>query len=461
MTITVNHSTPADGTFSATGATAWNASHTLSGVLPVANGGTNTTTSTGTGSVVLNSNPSFATDITVNGLTAGRGAGSVSTNTALGVDALSTTSNGAGSLTILPGSSGTTGDYTNIQLEYVSGTPATTYPIVDVSVDSEIYNVTIKNAGSGFVNTTTIMKVPDGEPFSGQFQVASLTSRSNTIGIGLNAGIDNPVGNNNIYIGNGVVGTPGANREIIIGATAGLGTNTIKIGESYQTVTFSNLTAGNTAVTALTTSQIIPPSTDLTIGVFGQPLNMFLAAGTDITLDSPINNIGIDSVTGSPKTVNIGTSATAGGNVAVNIGKAVGTSTTTINGAVTLSATTQAIDIGTSQTSGTVIVGGTGATGTISLGRSTGAQTVNIATGVTAASTTKAVNIGTAGNATSTTNIAIGSATGTSTTTVNGYFKPPALASAPTYVKGAVYFDTTLNKLRVGGATTWETITSV
>ena len=33
-------------------------------------------------------------------------------------------------------------------------------------------------------------------------------------------------------------------------------------------------------------------------------------------------------------------------------------------------------------------------------------------------------------------------------------------ASAPTYVKGAIYFDTTLNKLRVGGAAGWETITS-
>ena len=34
-------------------------------------------------------------------------------------------------------------------------------------------------------------------------------------------------------------------------------------------------------------------------------------------------------------------------------------------------------------------------------------------------------------------------------------------AAAPTYVKGAIYFDTTLNKLRVGGAAGWETITSV
>jgi len=39
--------------------------------------------------------------------------------------------------------------------------------------------------------------------------------------------------------------------------------------------------------------------------------------------------------------------------------------------------------------------------------------------------------------------------------------KQAATASAPTYVKGAIYFDTMLNKLRVGGATAWETITSV
>jgi hypothetical protein len=47
--------------------------------------------------------------------------------------------------------------------------------------------------------------------------------------------------------------------------------------------------------------------------------------------------------------------------------------------------------------------------------------------------------------------------------TVGGLFFPEQAptASAPSYVKGAIYFDTTLNKLRVGGATGWETITSV
>jgi hypothetical protein len=47
--------------------------------------------------------------------------------------------------------------------------------------------------------------------------------------------------------------------------------------------------------------------------------------------------------------------------------------------------------------------------------------------------------------------------------TVAGTIKPQqaTTAAAPAYVKGAIYFDTTLNKLRVGGATGWETITSI
>lgn len=50
-----------------------------------------------------------------------------------------------------------------------------------------------------------------------------------------------------------------------------------------------------------------------------------------------------------------------------------------------------------------------------------------------------------------------------SNTAFAGTIKPQqaTTAAAPAYVKGAIYFDTTLNKLRVGGATAYETITSV
>ena len=41
MTISITHSTPADSSFSASGAAAWDATHSFSGVLPIAYGGTN------------------------------------------------------------------------------------------------------------------------------------------------------------------------------------------------------------------------------------------------------------------------------------------------------------------------------------------------------------------------------------------------------------------------------------
>jgi hypothetical protein len=59
--------------------------------------------------------------------------------------------------------------------------------------------------------------------------------------------------------------------------------------------------------------------------------------------------------------------------------------------------------------------------------------------------------------------VSIGNTTdkGAATLNVSGLIFPQQAATAPAYVKGAIYFDTTLNKLRVGGATAWETITSV
>jgi hypothetical protein len=63
------------------------------------------------------------------------------------------------------------------------------------------------------------------------------------------------------------------------------------------------------------------------------------------------------------------------------------------------------------------------------------------------------------------TGVSIGNTTdpGVKALSVSGLIFPQqaTTAAAPAYVKGAIYFDITLNKLRVGGATAWETITSV
>ena len=296
-------------------------------------GTTSAVSSTGTGSVVLSTNPTLSYATFTNG--AGFNANIVVSNTEIG--------KGDGDSSIL------------------IGQDAKANAIYDIAIgrDASKFN----NGGIDGEGSNTVV---------GTFAMSNTSGFYETVAIGSN--INNSSGsggNENVYIGNNIFGSTQPTNEIAIGhGSSGGGSNTTVIGKSA-------------------------------------------------TLNSYIY-----------------------GSLSLNNGFA------------------SAQNYSTNQTTGAVTIGGTGATGAITIGRSTGAQTVNIATGVTAASTTKAVNIGTAGNATSTTNIAIGSTTGTSTTTVNGYFKPPALASAPTYVKGAVYFDTTLNKLRVGGATTWETITS-
>jgi len=94
-------------------------------------------------------------------------------------------------------------------------------------------------------------------------------------------------------------------------------------------------------------------------------------------------------------TINVASGATISGATKVATGGVVGSTTTTTIGPV----------LGASTTS----IGGT-----------TAASTLNLATGATLTATTKAVNIGTSGVAGSTTNITIGSTTGTSTTTLQG-----------------------------------------
>lgn len=80
-----------------------------------------------------------------------------------------------------------------------------------------------------------------------------------------------------------------------------------------------------------------------------------------------------------------------------------------------------------------------------------------------------AVRIGGNGTNPTTFNAQSGAATFTGIVTANagvsvaaGVLSPASYtsATAPAYVKGGQYFDTTLNKLRIGGATAWETVTS-
>jgi hypothetical protein len=94
--------------------------------------------------------------------------------------------------------------------------------------------------------------------------------------------------------------------------------------------------------------------------------------------------------------------------------------TLTVTAAINANTNTGNYTIGTAQTTGTQIFGGLSQTGGLTFGQSTVSQTTNIQAGATASGSTKTMNIGTGGLAGSTTAITIGSTTGTSTTTLNG-----------------------------------------
>jgi len=111
-----------------------------------------------------------------------------------------------------------------------------------------------------------------------------------------------------------------------------------------------------------------------------------------------------------------GTVTNLTGTASININGTVGATTASTGAFTTLSNTTTFTRTATTQawldgsmTTGTWIVGGTAQTGAITLGRSTVTQAINIGTGATTAVSTKAITIGSAGISGSTTTITSGS----------------------------------------------------
>jgi hypothetical protein len=92
----------------------------------------------------------------------------------------------------------------------------------------------------------------------------------------------------------------------------------------------------------------------------------------------------------------------------------------TATGLVSIGSSASALNMGSSQTTSIITVGGASGTGNIIVGQSTVSQTTNIQAGITASGSTKTINIGTNGASGSTTAINIGGTAGTSTITLNG-----------------------------------------
>jgi len=145
---------------------------------------------------------------------------------------------------------------------------------------------------------------------------------------------------------------------------------------------------------------------------------------------TPVNGDVWTTTTGLFARINAGTQQFAAlttnntfSNASSTYGSSTATGTINVASGATISGSTKTVNIGTSGVAGSttnITVGPVLGASTTSIGGTTAASTLNLATGATLTATTKAVNIGTAGVAGSTTNITIGSTTGTSTTTLQG-----------------------------------------
>jgi hypothetical protein len=226
-----------------------------------------------------------------------------------------------------------------------------------------------------------------------------------------------------VYPGAGIPNSTGSAWGTSYGVT---GTGSVVLSDSPTFTTAITSTGALQLTGSDTVAQNI--ATDQTSGT----LTIGGATGTGtITLgrSTAAQTVGIATGinTSATKTVNIGTGST-GGTTNINIGVGVNctiglTGSITLAGSITTTAVSNPIDIGNAQVAGALTIGGTAQTGAITLGKSTVNQTTNIQAGATASGRTKTISIGTGGLAGSTSNITIGSTSGTSTTTVNGLLK--------------------------------------
>jgi hypothetical protein len=376
---------------------------------------------------------SFASDITVNGLTVGKGRNNVASNTALGVDALGSTvltpsninnvgigDNTLNDITTNPSDLGVsfsgsgyspTNTTQTITLQYLSGTPIKaggTYPTVTVYIDAigqiDTGSIGTVNFGSGFTDTSTVMTFTGLGGSGARFTYSALniaknntvvgynagsatTTGENNTAIGYNAGSLTINGKNNTYIGSGVVGSAAyRENEIIIGANAtGGGSNTTTIGnvDTQTTTIMGNVSINN--------SLQVSGSVNLANGPFN-----FVDIGTG-TMSGYTHNYSTGNAS-SPSAINIGTGVSTGAIRTITVGATLGPSTIVIgptndtniinigNGA-TQSGLTKTINIGSNSV--------TGSTTTLNIGSTSGTSTTTLRGAVTLSATTQAINIGT------------------------------------------------------------------
>jgi len=182
-------------------------------------------------------------------------------NVAVGRDALLTATTQAATVTIgASGSGGTDGVYRDVQLTYVSGASAATYPTVNISIAGGVVTgVTIANGGNAFTATSGTVMTATGASagnISGfTCALATVNTAANNTAIGNQSAFSLTVASNCTAVGASslLYNTSGPSNTAI--GTSALAQSTIGLGANTA-IGHNAATASTTVISAFTTTPV-------------------------------------------------------------------------------------------------------------------------------------------------------------------------------------------------------------
>ena len=234
-------------------------------------------------------------------------------NTAFGAYSLYNNSTGVSTFVLSDPGSGYTASstFSNVQLSYISGSTASTYPTVTVfvGVGGTVSTVTLVTTGTGFKDTTTVMGTNLGSSATFSISVLTISTGIQNTAVGAFSLWKNTTGNYNTALGNNslVYNTTGSSNVAVgrtsLGNNTTGGSNTALGAQTLQNNTTGsfNTTTGHNSLYYNTTGSYNTGNGYLSLQNNSNGISTFklLDPGSGYTASSTFSNVQLSYISGS------------------------------------------------------------------------------------------------------------------------------------------------------------------